>query len=551
MDCVEKGSCSNVPVQARPVDPIFLELGRDASQSFPAERLRFGWSSFLLFALLYYMATAVPFDPAKAIGCDPSTPPLDLVEVHDFAVDVALRAGAFIRRQARQQYLRSRQSAASQPSTSSSSIQLKSSEIDLVTELDVQVEDQIRAEIEARWPGHGIVAEESYPRNDKTQGIWESGKGPTWLVDPLDGTMNYTHTLQFHCISIGFSCTHVTPTGMLEDDALVGVIYAPMLGSQGTMWSGARGHGSYLSYPHTLPSKSRPQVEHGCSLRALKATSGGALSQEELEEMQGLPSQRLPLISQALSSRAPSGILFASEWGKDRRTKQGKSGEKGNLGNKLETFVNLAANDAFQDFDLPSDEQKPVRHVHGFRSVGSSALDLAFVAQGSVDVLWEGGCWEWDVCGGVAILLEAGGLLTDANPPKNKSSRFWREGNRLPRAQLGARRFFAVRAAAASAEETALQGQERVVREIWKRASALDYRREGVLYEVELPDIYVEGAKATSSVRNWGDPLRERKRLSKEEAQALQTTPQIEQDTDTFGGRLLDESKDQWSHNAW
>lgn len=33
--------------------------------------------------------------------------------------------------------------------------------------------------------------------------------------------------------------------------------------------------------------------------------------------------------------------------------------------------------------------------VHGLRSLGSAALDLAFCAAGSVDVFWEGGCWEW------------------------------------------------------------------------------------------------------------------------------------------------------------
>ena len=316
------------------------------------------------------MATAVPFDPQKATGYESGKPLLDLAEVHDFAVDVALRAGALIRRKARQHFLQSSKRAASQSASSSSSIQVKSSEIDLVTELDVQVEDQIRAEIEERWPGHAIVAEESYANDDKTKGIWKRGKGPTWLVDPLDGTMNYTHSLQLHCISIGFSCSHITTSGLVEDDALVGVVYAPMLGSHGTLWSGARGHGSYLSYPSILPSKSRPHVQHDCCLSALEAASSGETTQEDTDEMQRFPSQRLPLISQGLSSRAPSGILFASEWGKDRRTKQSRSGKKGNLGNKLDTFVNLAANDAFPDPTLPKDQQQPVRHVHGFRSVG-------------------------------------------------------------------------------------------------------------------------------------------------------------------------------------
>lgn len=366
--------------------------------------------------------------------------------------------------------------------------------------------------------------------------------------------MNYTHALQFHCISIGFSCSHVLGSGrLIEDDALVGAIYAPMMGSIGTLWTGARGHGSYLGYPVRLPSKSNRQVDHGCSLSSLKATSSAAASwDDDIEEMQSLPAQRLPLSSKGLSPTAPSGILLASEWGKDRRTKLDQKGQEGNLSNKMNTFINLVANDCFRDSNSPEDEN--VRYLHGLRSTGSSALDLAFVAQGSVDVVWEGGCWEWDVCGGIAIILESGGLITDSNPPKSKTSPFWKSGTRLPGAQLGARRFLAIRASAATSnQESSLEAQERVAREIWKRTDGLNYLREGVLYEVDAD----QTAKSTSSVRNWDDPLREKKRLTREEAQARKDSNldsqsgQNQGDVNAFGGRLWDESKDQWSHNAW
>lgn len=35
--------------------------------------------------------------------------------------------------------------------------------------------------------------------------------------------------------------------------------------------------------------------------------------------------------------------------------------------------------------------------VHGVRSMGSAALDMAYVATGAVDIFWEAGCWEWDI----------------------------------------------------------------------------------------------------------------------------------------------------------
>lgn len=50
------------------------------------------------------------------------------------------------------------------------------------------------------------------------------------------------------------------------------------------------------------------------------------------------------------------------------------------------------------------------------RSSGSAALDFCYVAAGSLDVFWEGGCWIWDVCAGWLIVEEAGGIVTGANP---------------------------------------------------------------------------------------------------------------------------------------
>ncbi|KAK5467815.1 hypothetical protein LTS15_000788 [Exophiala xenobiotica] len=54
--------------------------------------------------------------------------------------------------------------------------------------------------------------------------------------------------------------------------------------------------------------------------------------------------------------------------------------------------------------------------VHSARALGSAALNLCGVAEGVLDVYWEGGCWAWDVCAGWVILTEAGGLVVDGNP---------------------------------------------------------------------------------------------------------------------------------------
>jgi myo-inositol-1(or 4)-monophosphatase len=86
--------------------------------------------------------------------------------------------------------------------------------------------------------------------------------------------------------------------------------------------------------------------------------------------------------------------------------------------------------------------------VKSVRSQGSAALDFCYVAQGVLDVFWEGGVWVWDVAAGWCILEEAGGMVASANP-----------GDWAP--TLEGRVYFAVRAA--GAEE-----QRGVVEELWE-----------------------------------------------------------------------------------
>lgn len=54
---------------------------------------------------------------------------------------------------------------------------------------------------------------------------------------------------------------------------------------------------------------------------------------------------------------------------------------------KIDSFVNMAADRGGRG-GLGG-------MVHGVRSLGSATLDLAYTAMGSMDIWWEGGCWEW------------------------------------------------------------------------------------------------------------------------------------------------------------
>ncbi len=52
-------------------------------------------------------------------------------------------------------------------------------------------------------------------------------------------------------------------------------------------------------------------------------------------------------------------------------------------------------------------------HVSGIRRAGSAALDLAYIACGRFDGFWELDLKPWDIAGALAVLLEAGGTITD------------------------------------------------------------------------------------------------------------------------------------------
>ena len=81
---------------------------------------------------------------------------------------------------------------------------------------------------------------------------------------------------------------------------------------------------------------------------------------------------------------------------------------------------------------------------------------------------------EWDVAAGICLLQEAGGLVTAANPPEDY------ETAPVKDAHLGGRLYLAIRPAGDGPNGTGRQGQERVVREVWRRVRYLDYTRAGV-----------------------------------------------------------------------
>ncbi|KAI1840313.1 hypothetical protein JX265_013752 [Neoarthrinium moseri] len=325
----------------------------------------------------------------------------ELQEIYTFAVQLGKDAGDLLMSFARARWSDNRYSV--------QAVVEKDSAVDIVTKADEDVEAFIKTSIEKRFPTHKFIGEETYSKGASRDYL--IGDDPTWCIDPLDGTVNYTHLFPMFCVSIGF---------VLNGKPTIGVINAPFLNQR---FSACKGQGAWLN------------------------------------ETQRLPLVRNPI--PPMPAQAPGGCVFSCEWGKDRKDRP-----DGNMHRKVESFVNMAAE--------VGGRGGRGGMVHGIRSLGSATLDLAYIAMGSFDIWWEGGCWEWDVSAGIAIVEEAGGLITTANPPEDY------QHVPIEDVQLGSRLYLAIRPAGPSATETGRQTQERVVREVWYRVRNLDYNRPGV-----------------------------------------------------------------------
>ncbi|KAI1286500.1 Inositol monophosphatase 1 [Halotydeus destructor] len=95
-------------------------------------------------------------------------------------------------------------------------VDTKSNDTDLVTETDVAVEQYLFGQIKATYPGHKTIGEES-----TSAGAGEPLTDlPTWMIDPIDGTMNFVHSNPFTCVSIGVT---------VKKELVLGIVYSPFL----------------------------------------------------------------------------------------------------------------------------------------------------------------------------------------------------------------------------------------------------------------------------------------------------------------------------------
>ncbi|XP_071528090.1 inositol monophosphatase 2 isoform X3 [Panulirus ornatus] len=110
-------------------------------------------------------------------------------------------------------------------------IETKSSAVDLVTESDKAVEKLLISGLSSAFPDHKFIGEESVAAGGKCVLTDE----PTWIIDPIDGTMNFVHSFPYTCISVGL---------WVKKEAEVGIVYNAVLEQ---MFTALKGQGAFLN----------------------------------------------------------------------------------------------------------------------------------------------------------------------------------------------------------------------------------------------------------------------------------------------------------------
>lgn len=146
---------------------------------------------------------------------------------------------------------------------------------DLVTEADVLCQAEIKRMIGEAFPDHAFLAEEA----DTNPG---GGSELCWVIDPIDGTSNYSYGVPVFCTSIALT---------YQGQSLVGVVYDPL---RDDLYAGVLGQGATLNgIPMRVSQRSR-MID---ALIALEWASKPAMRTESIQRMAVLAEQCLTVRS--------------------------------------------------------------------------------------------------------------------------------------------------------------------------------------------------------------------------------------------------------------
>ena len=223
------------------------------------------------------------------------------------------------------------------------SVSSKSTPTDLVSEADLEAERAIKALLAERRPQDGFVGEEG--------GSEEGTSGLDWVVDPLDGTVNFLFGIPQWCVSVA-----------VRDGAasmLAGAVYDP---NRGELFTATRDGKAWLS-------------------------GGGAVDHDSGDPAAG-----------AAGSGDPDAVEL-------------RGSERGDLATAM--VATGLAYDARVRLAQAKVLARAIPKVRDIRRFGSAALDLCWTAAGRFDAYFERTVKPWDIAAGALICERAGLSVLD------------------------------------------------------------------------------------------------------------------------------------------
>jgi myo-inositol-1(or 4)-monophosphatase len=136
---------------------------------------------------------------------------------------------------------------------------------DIKLELDVKAQELITSLLLKQFPHHALYGEEGV--------VGDQSSEHQWVVDPLDGTVNYFYRIPHFCVSIALR---------FKGEIIVGVIYDPM---REEMWSGQKGEKPRLNGQHFRVSERADLAEAVISVGLSKTSEMIATNLPLLQEM--------------------------------------------------------------------------------------------------------------------------------------------------------------------------------------------------------------------------------------------------------------------------
>jgi myo-inositol-1(or 4)-monophosphatase len=217
----------------------------------------------------------------------------------------------------------------------------KSTPTDLVSEADVASQRAIRELLRERRPADGFLGEEEGESDDGTSGL-------RWVVDPLDGTVNFLFGIPQWCVSVAVGD---------QTETLAAAVFDP---NRDELFSATRGGPAELRGPRgtiLLEHRAGADAEHQPG-EGGDGGAGGATGAGE----------------QLASAMVATGFAY------DANVRSAQA----------QVFERLAP------------------RVRDIRRFGSAALDLAWTAAGRFDAYYERSVKQWDIAAGALICQRAG-----------------------------------------------------------------------------------------------------------------------------------------------